>query len=160
LADVIVKSETEKRKVEIEADATAEQSRRIAKGAADATFAKMEAEARGIQEILSRQAAGFAQIVTAAGGNASDAMRMMITEKLEDLVKVQVEAVKNLKIDKVTVWDGGTKDGTSSTANFLSGMMKAIPPMNDMFKMAGMEIPEFLGKTTPAEVASKEASAE
>lgn len=154
LADVIVKSETEKRRIEIAADASAEQVRRVAKGEADAIFAKMEAEARGLQEILSRQAAGFTQIVQATGGNAADAMRMMIAEKLEDLVKVQVEAIKNLKIDKVTVWDGGAKDGTSSTANFLSGMMKSIPPMNEMFKMAGMELPEFLGKAAPAEEAA------
>jgi flotillin len=50
------------------------------------------------------------------------------------------------KIDKVTVWDGmGGKDGTSSTANFLSGLMKSIPPLNELFSMAGMKIPEFLG---------------
>ena len=25
--------------------------------------------------------------------------------------------------------------------------MKSIPPMNELFKMAGMELPEYLGKT-------------
>jgi flotillin len=145
-ADTIVSAEIDKRKVEIDAEAEAEQIRRRAKGEADAIYAKMEAQARGTMEILMKQAEGFKSIVGAAGGNAADAMRLLLTDKIEELVKTQVEAVKNLKIDKVTVWDGmGGKDGTSSTANFLSGLMKSIPPLNELFSMAGMKIPEFLG---------------
>ena len=146
-ADVIVKTEIEKRKLELEAEAAAEQIRRKAKGEADAIYAKMEAEARGVQEMLTKQASGLAQIVAAAGGNADDAMKLMIADKLEELTKTQVEAVKNLKIDKVTVWDSmnGNK-GTSTTANFLSSMLKTIPPMQEMFQMAGTQLPEFLGK--------------
>lgn len=147
-ADVMVKTEIEKRKMEMEAEAKAEQNRRIAKGEADATYARMEAEARGMQEIMTRQATGLAQIVNAAGGNPEDAIKLMIADKIEELVKTQVEAIKNLKIDKVTVWDSmGGKDGTPATANFLSGMMKSIPPMNELFNMAGMELPALLGKT-------------
>ena len=147
-ADVIVKTEIEKRKLELEAEAAAEQIRRKAKGEADAIYAKMEAEARGVQEMLTKQASGLAQIVAAAGGNADDAMKLMIADKLEELTKTQVEAVKNLKIDKVTVWDSmnGNK-GSSTTANFLSSMLKTIPPMQEMFQMAGMQLPEFLGKS-------------
>lgn len=151
-ADVIVKTEIEKRKLELEAEAQAEQIRRRAKGEADAIFAKMEAEARGVQEMLTRQASGLAQIVAAAGGRPDDAMKLMIADKLEELTKVQVEAVKNLKIDKVTVWDSmDGKDGASTTSNFLSSMMKSIPPMNELFQMAGMQLPEFLGKTKETE---------
>lgn len=149
-ADILVKAEIQKRKMELEAEAQAEQARRIAKGQADAIFAKMEAEARGTQEILTKQAQGFAQVVAATKGDALAATRMMLADKMEDLIRIQVEAIKNLKIDKVTVWDGmGGKDGAPATANFLSGMMKAIPPMNEMFKMAGMDLPEYLGKETP-----------
>ena len=146
-ADVLIKAEIEKRQLEIVAEAEAEQLRRKARGEADAIFAKMEAEGRGVQEMLTRQAIGLAEVVKAAGGNAGDAIRLMVADKLEELVKIQVEAVKNLKIDKVTVWDGmGGKDGTSSTANFMSGLMKSIPPMSELFNMAGMELPEYLGK--------------
>lgn len=146
-ADVIVKAEIDKRRKEVEAEAEAEQTRRRAKGEADAIFLKMEAEARGLQEVMTKQATGLAKIVEAAGGNANDAIKLMIAEKIEELVKTQVEAIKNIKIDKVTVWDSmGGKDGTPATANFLAGMMKSIPPMNEMFQMAGMELPEFLGK--------------
>ncbi len=147
-ADVIVKTEIKKRQIELEAEAEAEKLRRQAAGEAAAIYAKMEAEARGMQEILTKQADGFEQIVAAAGGNAKDALMLMLADKMEALLSVQVEAIKNLKIDKVTVWDSGAggKDGSTSTANFLSGLMKSIPPMSEMFEMAGMQIPEFLGK--------------
>ncbi len=161
-ADVLVKAEIQKRKLELEAEAQAEQARRLAKGQADAIYLKMEAEARGIEEMLSKQAMGYAQLVQAAGGSAMEATRLMLAEKMEELMKVQVEAIKGIKIDKVTVWDSlGGKDGSPATANFLSGMLKSIPPMNEMFKMAGMELPDYLGKEAaqgqPAEKSPEEA---
>ncbi len=145
-ADIIVQAEIAKRKAEIDAEAEAERFRRMAKGEADAIFAKMQAQAKGINEILTKQAEGFKQIIGAAEGDANAAVRMMIADKMEEIVKVQVEAIKNLKIDKVTVWDSGNGKGESSTANFLSGLMKSLPPMNELFDMAGMELPEYLGK--------------
>jgi hypothetical protein len=30
--------------------------------------------------------------------------------------------------------------------------MKSVPPMSDLFKMTGMELPSFLGKDIPKEV--------
>ena len=151
-ADVIVKTEIAKRQKELQAEAEAEQIRRKAQGEADAIYAKMVAQARGMEEILIKQAAGLAEIVKSAGGNPNDAVKLMVADKLEELVKIQVEAIKNLKIDKVTVWDGmNGKDGTPTTANFLSGMLKSIPPMNEMFKMAGMDLPTYLGKDKEVE---------
>lgn len=146
-ADVIVQAEIDKRKAEIDAEAEAERIRRKSKGEADAILFKMEAQAKGMMETLSKQAEGFQKIVEAANHNSRDAVMLMIADKLPELVKLQVEAVKNIKIDKVTVWDsmgGGDKNGTSSTANFISGMLKAIPPFEDVFKSAGMELPQFL----------------
>ncbi len=146
-ANELVKAEVEKRRVELAAEAEAEQIRRKAKGEADAIFMKMEAEARGMQEILQKQAEGFADVVQAAGGKADDAVKLILADKMEDLIRIQVEAVKNLKIDKVTVWDSMSgKDGSSTTSNFLSGLMKSVPPMQEMFDMAGMDLPSFLGK--------------
>lgn len=145
-ADVLVKADIEKRRVEIEAEAEAERIRRQAKGEADAIFAKMEAQARGVEEMLTKQAAGLAEIVKAAGGSPDEAVQLIIADKIEELMKTQVEAIKNIKIDKVTVWDSGNgKDGKSSTANFLSGLMSAVPPLSETFKMAGMKVPAILG---------------
>ena len=149
-ADIIVRTEAKKRQMELEAEAEAEQKRRIAKGEADAIYAKMEAEARGAEEILKKQAAGFAEIVKSAGGDTEAALKLLIADKLEELMRVQVEAIKNIKIDKVTVWDNGQgSDGKSATAGFLSGMMKSVPPLQEVFAMAGMELPEILGKKLP-----------
>ncbi len=155
-ADIIVNAEIEKRKVEIDAEAEAEQIRRLAKGEADAIFMKKEAEAKGQYEILSKQAQGFNQIVKSTGGNSKDAVLMLIADKLEDLVAMQVEAIKNIKIDKVTVWEGGNgKEGEgNSTSKFVSGLYKSVPPLNDVFNMAGMDLPNYLGQqqengTTP-----------
>ncbi len=150
-ADVIVKAQIAKEQAQIAAEAEAEVMRRKAKGEADAIFAKMEAEANGAKEILQKQADGLREIVNAAGGNADDAVKLIISDKLEELMRIQVDAIKNIKIDKVTVWDSGAanSDGKSSTAGFISGLMKAVPPLGEVFKQAGMELPSFLG--TPVE---------
>lgn len=146
-ADIVVPAMIDKEKVEIDAEAIAEQTRRHAKGDADAIFMKMEAEAKGIFEILTKQAEGFRKLVSAAGEDPNSAVKLMIADKLPELVKTQVEAIKNLKIDKITVWDNmsGGKDGNSPTsAKFLSGMLGSIPPFEELFKMAGLELPDYL----------------
>ena len=147
-ANIVVPAEIDKQKVEIAAEAVAEQTRRIAKGEADAIFMKMAAEGKGIYEILSKQAEGFDQLVKAAGNDPQKAVMMMIADKLPELVKTQVEAIKNIKIDKVTVWETGNgKDGKTSTANFMQGMLGSIPPLDDVFKSAGLELPNYLKGT-------------
>ena len=144
-ANIVVAAQIEKEKAIIDAEAEAEQIRRKAKGEADAIFAKMDAQARGTLEILSKQAAGFGQLVAAAGGDAQQAITMLITDKLPELVATQVEAVKGIKIDTVTVWDTGNgTEGKTATSNFISGLMKSVPPLEDLFKLAGMELPSYL----------------
>ena len=144
-ANIVVAAQIEKEKLIIEAEAEAEQLRRKARGEADAIFAKMDAQARGTLEILAKQADGFGQLVKAAGGDAQQAITMLITDKLPELVKTQVEAVKGINIDKVTVWDTGNgTDGKTATSNFISGLMKSVPPLNELFNMAGMELPSYL----------------
>ena len=150
-ANIVVPAQIEKEKAIIDAEAEAEQIRRKAKGEADAIFAKMDAQARGVLEVLTKQASGFQQLVGAAQGDAQKAVLMMIADKLPELVKTQVEAVKGINIDKVTVWDTGNgADGKTATSNFISGLMKSVPPLDDLFKMAGMELPSYLkGEAKP-----------
>lgn len=148
-ANIIVPEEIEKQRRIIEAEAEAEKARVNAKGDADAIYAKMEAEAKGLYEILTKQAAGYDKMVQAAGGDANKAYMLLLLEKLPELVKTQVEAVKGVNIDHVTVWDSGNgTDGKGSTANFVSGLMKSVPPLSDLFDLAGMNLPEYLGKKT------------
>ena len=144
-ANIVIPAEIAKQKAIIDAQAEAEKTRLQAKGEADAIFAKMEAEAKGLYEILTKQAEGYREVVNAAGGDPTKAFQLLLIEKLPELVKTQVEAVKNIKIDKITVWDSGNNgDGNGSTANFVSGMMKTVPPLNDLFNMAGLNLPTYL----------------
>lgn len=145
IANVVIPAEIAKQRAIIEAQANAERIRENAKGEADAIFAKMEAEAKGLLEILTKQAEGYEQVVKAAGGDPGKAFQLLLIEKLPELVKTQVEAVKNIKIDKITVWDSGQGGGENgTTANFVSGMMKTVPPLNDLFNMAGLNLPTYL----------------
>ena len=145
-ANIVVTAEIQKQKAIIEAQAEAEKIREKAKGEADAIYAKLEAEARGMYEILTKQAEGLDRIVKAAGNNPKDAVLLLISDKLPELVKMQTEAIKNIKIDKITVWENGQNgSGKNSTANFISGLYKAVPPLKDIFDMAGMDLPSYLG---------------
>jgi flotillin len=152
-ANVVVLAEIAKQKMVIDAEAEAERIRVNAKGQADAIFAKMEAEAKGLYQILTKQAEGYREVVGAAGGDPSKAFQLLLIEKLPDLVRTQVEAIKNLKIDKITVWDsaGQSANGHTTTANFVSGMMKSVPPLNDLFNMAGLDLPAYLKKDLETE---------
>ena len=96
-------------------------------------------------------------MVQAAGGDAAKAFMLLMSEKMPELVKTQVEAIKGIKFDNVTVWDSGNgADGKGSTANFLSGLLKSVPPMSDLFNMAGLNLPEYLAKKKEAEDAQAE----
>lgn len=111
----------------------------------NADLAEKSAEAEGIKKVLDAKAGGYKDLVTSTG-NAKDAATMLLVEKLEEIVKMQAEAIKNIKIDKVTVWDSGSENG-SSTSNFLNSMVKSLPALHDVAEMAGVELPDYLGKT-------------
>ncbi len=154
-ANIVIPAQINKEKVEITAEAEAEVVRRKARGDADAILFKRQAEAQGLFEVLTKQAQGLEQIVKAAGNNSRDAVLLLIVDKLPELVRLQTEAIKNIKIDKITVWDSGSgnsADGKNSTSNFISGLYKSVPPLQEIFNMAGMELPEYLKGKTEAEL--------
>lgn len=126
-----------------------EKTRREAQGEADAILLKYEAEAKGLRQVLEAKAAGYQALVHSAGNDARAAATLLLTEKLEQIVTLQVEAIKAIKIDKVTVWDAGAAGangpGGSTTANFLAGMVKSLPPLHDVAATAGLELPKYLG---------------
>ncbi len=149
-AEEIAREEVAKLQMEIAAEAEAERLRRTAQGAADATLAKYHAEAEGVKAVLEAKAVGYSSLVKSAGGDAKAAATLLMVEKIEEIVGKQVEAISNLKIDKITVWDsagGGNGEG-SSTANFVSSLIHSLPPVHDVAKMAGVDLPDYLGKVT------------
>ena len=154
-AEEVVRQQIEKQKITIAADAAAEKTRREAQGQADAILLKYEAEAKGIRQVLEAKAQGYQALVQSTNNDARAAATLLLTEKLEQLVTLQVEAIKAIKIDKVTVWDAGAgANGTngSTTANFLAGMVKSLPPLHDVAAMAGLELPKYLGDVKVSEL--------
>ncbi|MEM5773537.1 MAG: SPFH domain-containing protein [Anaerolineaceae bacterium] len=145
----VVRQEIEKQKVEIQAEATAERIRREARGEADGILMRYQAEAEGLQRLLQSKAEGYAALVKSTNGDSKAAATLLLIEKMEELVAKQVEAIKNIKIDKITVWDSGANGGGSSTANFVSNLYKSVPPMQEIASMVGLELPEYLGKVKP-----------
>ncbi len=148
-ADQIVPQEIKKKKIQIEAEAEAQSKILVAKGEAAAILAMRQAEAEGIQKLLDAKAKGYKQLVEACGNDAKSASTMLLIEKLEEIVKLQVEAIKNIKIDKITVWDSGDSSKGSSTSNFMSQLVKSLPALHDVASMAGLELPKYLGQIRP-----------
>ena len=143
----LAKQEVEKLRIQVEADAEAEKLRRIALGEADAIKAKYFAEAEGVKAVLEAKAKGYEELVKISNNKPEIATSFLMIEKIEDIVAKQVEAIKNIKFDKITVWDGGagSKEG-STTANFMRDLIKALPAMHDLAGQAGIELPAILGK--------------
>lgn len=150
----IVPQEIRRRKMQIEADAEAQRNVLIAKGEAEAILAVRQAEAEGIRKILDAKAKGYKQLIEACGDDSKSAATMLLVEKLEDIVKLQVEAIKNIKIDKITVWDSGSNEAGkgSSTSNFISQFTKSLPALHDIASLAGLELPTYLGQVSKEEL--------
>ena len=143
-AEQVVQADIEKQKAIIAAQAEAERRREIAKGEADAALAKYQAEAKGMEELLKKQAEGFHKLVEAAGGDAQSAINYLMLDKLEALTKIQVDAIKDVEIDKVIVYDNGNGQGVG---NFVSGLYGMVPQLNDFLGQSGMSLPSGLVNT-------------
>ncbi|MEM1212149.1 MAG: SPFH domain-containing protein [Planctomycetota bacterium] len=146
--EVIAKEMIDRQQIEINAEAEAERERRVARGKADAELARYTAEAEGTKKVLDAKAEGYQRLLDACAARPDIAPSLLIIEQLPKLVAEQVKAVQNLKIEKITVWDGGTGggEGTGSTANFLKGLIGSLPPIHDLAEQAGIDLPEVLGK--------------
>ena len=143
----LARQEVEKLKIQVEADAEAERVRRVALGQADAIKAKYFAEAEGVKAVLEAKAQGYEELVKISNNRPEIATSFLMIEKLEALVAKQVEAIKNIKFDKITVWDGGAgSPNGSTTMNFMKDLIKSLPAMHDLASQAGIELPQILGK--------------
>ena len=145
-AEQIVPMSIQKQKVEIDAEAIAQRRRKEAAGEADAILSVLSAEATGTQRVLDAKAGGYQNLVKACHNDPKQAATLLMVEKIKELVAIQAEAIRSLKIDKITVWDGGNAEKGSATANFLSSMVKSLPALHDIAGMAGIELPKYLGE--------------
>jgi flotillin len=105
-----------------------------------------------IEQFFSGKAEGYAELLRACGGDPRAAAPLLMVEQIGRFVEHRVEAIKNLKIDKITVWDSGAcgegADGSTTTANFLSGFIKSLPPLHELSRMAGIDLPDYLGRVS------------
>lgn len=142
-ADEVVTEEVEKQKAVLKAQAEAERQREIAKGEADAILSKFMAQAKGMEELLTKQAEGFDKLVKAANGDAQSAIGFLMVDKLTEMARIQTDAIKDLEIDKVVVYDNGSGQGVS---NFVQGLYGMMPQLNDFLNQSGMSLPDALIK--------------
>ena len=147
-ADEVVEADIEKEKAVIAAQAEAERQREIAQGEADAILAKLMAQAKGTEELLTKQAEGFRKLVNAAGGNPQSAIGYLMVDKLAELAKIQTGAIKDLEIEKVVVYDNGSGTGVT---NFIQGLYGMMPQLSDFLKQSGMSLPDSLVKSVSIE---------
>ncbi len=141
----VVRKEIEKKKIEIAAEAEAEKNRRLARGEADSIRMRYDAEAQGMKELIQAKADGYNQLIKACNNDTKMAATLMLLEKMETLVDKQVEAISNLKIDKITVWDSGNGSDGGTTSNFIRNFITSMPPLQDLASQVGIELPKFLG---------------
>ncbi len=158
-ADEVVEADIAKQKAIIAAQAEAERQRETAKGQADAVLAQYMAQAKGQEELLTKQAEGFQKLVEAAGGDPQSAIGYLMIDKLTELAKIQTSAIKDLGIDKVIVYDNGSGQGVG---NFVQGLYGMMPQLNDFLSQSGMSLPKALigNDKDKTEIATKETEEE
>lgn len=142
-AEEVVDADIEKQKAVIAAQAEAERQRETARGEADAILARYMAQAKGQEELLTKQAEGFQKLVQAAGGDPQSAIGYLMIDKLTELAEIQTSAIKDLDIDKVVVYDNGSGKGVT---NFVQGLYSMMPQLSDFLQQSGMSLPEALVK--------------
>lgn len=140
-AEEVVQADIEKQKAIIAAQAEAERRREVARGEADALLANYSAQAQGMEDLLKKQAEGFERLVRAAGGDAQSAINYLMLDKLETLTRIQTDAIKEVDIDKVVVYDNGNGKGVG---NFMQGLYGMVPQLNDFLQQSGMQLPKGL----------------
>ena len=145
-AEVVVPAEARRQEVLIASDAERQRKVMIAQGEADAVLARMRAEAQGTQNILDAKAEGYEQLVNAVNGSSQDAAAFLMIEKLVEVAGVQAEAIRNLPLEKIVIWDSGS--GQGGLSDFGRKFVGVLPPMHELAKLAGLDLPEFLGRIT------------
>jgi flotillin len=143
-AEVVVPAQADQQKAIVAAEAERQKRVLVAKGEAESVLVKMQAEAQGAQAQLDAKAAGYKALVQSCASDPSATAVLLLIEKLSELTGLQVEAIKNLPIEKIVVWDSGGGDGGISDLG--RRFMGVIPPMHELAKLVGLELPEYLGK--------------
>ncbi len=152
---VVVQSEAAAQQVTIAAEAEGKRNVIIqqaealaAESEAKKIVALKQAEAWGIKAVLEGRAEGFRELVAAAGGNASEAVVVLLADQLPAMIDSQMKGISNLKIDKVVVWGGGEGGGKGGISHLLKDLITGLPPVTDLARAAGIELPPVFGRVS------------
>ncbi|KPK41127.1 MAG: hypothetical protein AMK72_15595 [Planctomycetes bacterium SM23_25] len=159
-AEVVVPAEADREQVVIQSDAEKQKRELVARGEANAILAKMRAEAEGTQAILDAKAKGYGDLIKASAADPKTATSLLVIEKLAEVAGIQAEAIRNLPLEKVVVWDGGGEGGGLSDLG--RRLVGVLPPMHQLARMVGLELPDYLGSAAgePASLKPKGGRAE
>ena len=152
-AEIVVPASAKREQVLIAADAQKQESIRLAEGQAEGTLAKMTAEGKGVQAILDGKAEGYRRLVESCA-TAQHAAALLLIEKLTDVAGIQAQAIQDLPIEKVIVWDGGGS-GEKGLSGLGGRLMGALPPMHELARQVGLDLPEFLGRLAREDAAGQ-----
>ena len=141
--EVVAQAETQKKELQIQAEAYSKNLEIRTQAEAEAVLVRAQADAKAIQLQLEAKAAGMKKLIEAAG-SADAAVNLLLIEKMEEIMKIQVEALKNIKIDSLTVW-GGNGDGKGGIQSVMKDYMGCLPQLHELAKQVGITLPGVFG---------------
>jgi flotillin len=149
-AERVVPAEIAKQAVIVNAQAEAQRVTIAAEAEGKRVLTVKQAEGLGIKAVLEGRAEGFRQLVAAAGGNSNEAVVVLVADQLPAMIDSQMKGISNLKIDKVIVWGGGEQGAKGGISSLLKDLITGLPPVTDLAKAAGIELPPVLGRVESA----------
>jgi flotillin len=120
-----------------------------ARAEAEATFARLDAEARGNLSIMEKKAEGLQKMVAAAGGDPDAAYRLLFLEQMPAVTSTLAGAISNIKFDKVVMWNGATGNGANGggVSSLVEDLVKVLPPLMQVAEeIGGVQLPGIFGK--------------
>jgi flotillin len=140
--DQLAQQEVELKKAKLAAEAKAAAIRIEAEAEALKINILAKAKADGEKMMLDAKAAGYENLVKSTG----DQLGALLTiEQLPELVKVQAEAIKAIKIDKLSIVEGSNG---SAISNLSQDLVKTLPKLHEMAQTFGLQLPPVLGKAS------------
>ena len=117
-------------------------------GEGENTRLRMEGEALGVRAILESRAEGFRKLVEAAGRDSQAAAMLLLAEKAPELYNIQAEAMKNVRVDKLTVVGGmgGAGGVDNALGKVASDYLTLLPSLHEGAKAFGLDLPAMMGK--------------
>ena len=141
-AEVEAEKILEMKRVELEEQRLRADVVEPAKAARTAAFARAQAEAAPILERGKAQVEVLRLLYAEVGGGGDAAFAVFMAEKLPELLKIAVGAVRGVNIDRLVVMDGGEGEGVSNALN--QRVRGAYGTLEGLASVLGLDIQQVL----------------